>query len=94
MIFAQGRKRLTTRFSERITVDKRRISVFDHQDGGQKCRSTVAWLIAILMLVIQTCNVVLASSDRVQVTFTLQVNLADHGYVLAHTYTCHTYLLA
>jgi hypothetical protein len=32
------------------------------------------------------------AEKRLQVTFTLQVNLADHGYVLAHTYTCHTYL--
>jgi hypothetical protein len=34
------------------------------------------------------------SKKRLQVTFTLQINLADHGYVLAHTYTCHTYLFA
>jgi hypothetical protein len=32
--------------------------------------------------------------EKLQVTFILQVNLADHGYVLAHTYTCHTYLFA
>jgi hypothetical protein len=35
-----------------------------------------------------------AFGKKLQVTFTLQVNLADHGYVLAHTYTCHTYLFA
>jgi hypothetical protein len=31
---------------------------------------------------------------KLQVAFTLQVNLADHGYVLAHTYTYRTYLFA
>jgi hypothetical protein len=33
-----------------------------------------------------------SQEKRLQVTFTLQVNLVDHGYVLAHTYTCHTCL--
>jgi hypothetical protein len=36
----------------------------------------------------------LRHKKKLQVTFILQVNLADHGYVLAHTYTRHTYLFA
>jgi hypothetical protein len=37
-------------------------------------------------------DIIIKNKKRLHVTFTLQVNLADHGYVLAHTYTCHTYL--
>jgi hypothetical protein len=62
-----------------------------HEDENKRPLSLILkWLYTALNIKMETNS----ETKKLQVTFTLQVNLADHGYVLAHTYTCHMYLFA
>jgi len=52
MTFAQRRNRLTTQFSERIPVVKRRISVLDEAETGLSRPNWLRMVITMMMVVV------------------------------------------
>jgi len=55
MTFAQRQNRLTTQFSERIPVVKRRISVLDEAETGLR-RPNWLWMVITMMTVVMMMN--------------------------------------